>query len=174
MRLHSGFLWLPQSERVHSPPPYAPQHHLLTSHVKVDSVITLILSRSKTNQFGRPQTVVIGSTESSTCPVRAMKRYLVARQQYPSGPLLRLEDGSLLSCKDIYCLKLLLQDAGLDSSRYSSHSFQIGAATTAAASGLPDHLIQRLGHWRSDAYKRYIRPSPPAPLQLTRAPSSRH
>ncbi|XP_067017747.1 uncharacterized protein [Acropora muricata] len=31
-----------------------------------------------------------------------------------------------------------------------------GAATTAAAAGLPAWLIKILGHWRSDSYQRYI------------------
>jgi len=40
---------------------------------------------------------------------------------------------------------------------YSSHSFMIGAATTAAAEGFPAWLIKSLGRWSSDAYLTYIR-----------------
>ena len=36
----------------------------------------------------------------------------------------------------------------------------IGAATSAAAAGLPDNLNQTLGHWTSQAYRRYIRTAP--------------
>ena len=45
------------------------------------------------------------------------------------------------------------------SGNYSGHSFHIGAATTAASQGLPDHLIKILGRWSSDAYQRYSRTS---------------
>ena len=38
----------------------------------------------------------------------------------------------------------------------SSHSFWIGAATVAACSGIPDHLIQTMGNWSSNAYQLYI------------------
>ena len=38
-----------------------------------------------------------------------------------------------------------------------SHSFRIGAATVAARNGVPDHLIQAMGRWSSNAYQLYIR-----------------
>ena len=40
---------------------------------------------------------------------------------------------------------------------FSSHSFRIGAATVAARNGVPDHLIQTMGRWSSNAYQLYIR-----------------
>ena len=39
----------------------------------------------------------------------------------------------------------------------STHSFRIGAATTAAAAGHPRWLIQAMGRWTSDCYKVYLR-----------------
>ena len=48
---------------------------------------------------------------------------------------------------------MLLQLAGYDPHSYASHSFQIGAATTAAATGLPARLM---GRWSSDSYQIYI------------------
>ena len=50
-----------------------------------------------------------------------------------------------------------MQTAGLDAHAFSGHSLRIGAATTAAAAGLPDWLIKAMGRWKSDAYLRYVR-----------------
>ena len=50
----------------------------------------------------------------------------------------------------------MLQEVGVDSSKYSGHSFRIGAATTAAKLGVSDSLIMILGRWRSSAFVRYI------------------
>ena len=54
-------------------------------------------------------------------------------------------------------LKEALIAAGVDTSKYSGHSFRIGAATTAASCGIQDSLIKTLGRWESDAYTLYIR-----------------
>ena len=42
-------------------------------------------------------------------------------------------------------LKRALQFAGLSDARYTSHSFRIGAATSAAMAGIPEADIQHMG-----------------------------
>ena len=54
-------------------------------------------------------------------------------------------------------IRHLLHQGGINELSYASHSFRIGAATTAAAAGLPAWLIKTLGRWSSNAYLSYIR-----------------
>ena len=61
-------------------------------------------------------------------------------------------------------VRQLLQGTGVIQSYYSSHSFRIGAATTAVATGLPATLIKILGRWKSNTYETYIQ-FPPSSLQ---------
>lgn len=45
-----------------------------------------------------------------------------------------------------------LRQAGIDDQHYSTHSFRIGAATSAKDAGISDVHV-----WKSDAYKLYVR-----------------
>ena len=60
-------------------------------------------------------------------------------------------------------IRQLLQGIGVSQSHYSSHSFRIGAATNAAAAGLPVSLTKTLGRWKSNAYQTYVQ-FPPSSL----------
>ena len=60
-------------------------------------------------------------------------------------------------------LHQLLQGTNEEANNYASHSFRIGAATTAATAGLPPALIKTLGRWKSNAYETYIQ-CPPSSL----------
>ena len=48
----------------------------------------------------------------------------------------------------------------MDSQCYNTHSFRIGAATTARQVNIPDAIIKMLGRWKSDAYQSYIKTPP--------------
>lgn len=101
--------------------------------------------------------LIIPNTAHDLCPVLHMSRYLSVRSTIP-GPLFLDASDRPLSSK---LFSSLLQHAcaisGLDSTRIKPHSFHIGAATTAAALGIPSDTIQRMGRWSSQAFTRYIR-----------------
>ena len=53
-------------------------------------------------------------------------------------------------------LASVLSFCGLDTKRYKSHSFRIGAASDAALRGFSDAQIRLMGRWLSDAFRQYI------------------
>ena len=87
--------------------------------------------------------------------------YLHFRGNKP-GPLFLRKNGLPLT-REVFITWLRNNIARLGSKgNYSGHSFRIGAATTAAAAGIPDQLIKTLGRWLSNAI--YIR-TPPSMLE---------
>lgn len=115
------------------------------------------LKQSKTDPFGVGTTLHLGTTGDTLCPVVAMLGYLAIRPPSP-GPLFIFCDGSTLSrTRLVQSLRQALSAAGVDDSKFSGHSFRIGAATTAAKVGLNDSLIKTLGRWKSSAFTLYIR-----------------
>lgn len=91
------------------------------------------------------------------CPVQALVDYLLVRPNR-EGALFLQEDGSPFT-KDqmIKAVRTALLQAGLSPDLFAGHSFRIGAATTAAAAGVPAHIIKFMGRWSSDAYLLYVR-----------------
>ena len=75
-----------------------------------------------------------------------------------AGPLFSFQYGHPLTRPPFATtVRAALTDAGHDASKYCTHSFHIGAATTTASKGIEDSIIQALGHWGSLAYLRYVR-----------------
>ena len=120
----------------------------------------LSIRRTKNDPFGKGAQVVLGSTHSrSPCPVNALKEFLEARLPSPEPLFITKDASSLLKEAFVSVVRRALETAGLNPALYAAHRFRNGAATSAAAAGIPAHMIQTLGRWSSDAFKLYIRAS---------------
>ena len=94
---------------------------------------------------GQPFSVsVMESQGQGPCPVRAMQAYLRVRGDRP-GPLFQYVTGHAVLRNDLNKeLRRALLFCDLDPTTFKSHSFRIGAATTASQLGIP---TARLGRW---------------------------
>ena len=123
--------------------------HLTPADLQVDSNANLqslrvFIKCSHTDPFWQGCFIFIGPGSLPLCPVTALSNYLHLLGP-GARPLFPFQDGFPLS------------RFRLSSGKFSGHSFSIGAATTVAQKGLPDHLIKTLGCWSSDAYLLYVR-----------------
>ena len=136
--------------------------HLRFGDVKLDAASNptraeVSIKSSKTDPFRHGVVIHLGKTDNALCPVVALASYLAIRGS-SSGPFFKFKDGSFLTrARFVSEVSKVLSAAGIDSSKYSGHSFRIGAATTAAMRGLDDSLIQTLGRWESNSYLLYVR-----------------
>ena len=134
---------------------FDPSRHLTVRDVAVDVPLNsfchqICIKASKTDLFRKGCNILIAPGSPPLCAVQAVVSFLERHGNRP-GPLFLFENGlplshSLLTDR----LRAILLSAGLPGN-FSSHSFPVGAATSAARAGIPDHLIQVLGRWKSDA-----------------------
>ena len=130
--------------------------------------MTVTLKSSKTDSFRAGQSLIIARAASPVCAVTAMRQYIQTVSP-PKGPLFFFQSGRLLTRSTVVCLlRDAARHAGLPFHSLKGHSFRIGAASTAAAAGLPDWLIKVMGRWSSDCYQLYIRT--PQQVLLSAAP----
>ena len=121
-----------------------------------ESRILVEVKATKTDPFREGITLSIAKTGTSVFPVRAIKKYC---QVCPKGrgPFFQTALKQYLTRAMMsQLIKDTLKAGNLDNNSFSSHSFRIRAATTAASAGIPDRTIRTLGQWSSDCYCRYI------------------
>ena len=130
---------------------------IAVDNVQQPTLMKIRIKGSKTDQTRIGVDLYVGKTDNAICPVAAVLAYLALRGQ-TEGPLFILEDGRPLT-RELLVQKLraTLSQAGVDCTRFSGHSFRIGAATTAMARGVSETTVQTLGRWASDSFRRYIR-----------------
>src|SRR4051794_25267155 len=143
--------------------------------------VTVLVRRSKTDQYGRGQQVAIWANPADplTCPAAAVERWLALRDMAPDvaqcfGPEGRdalplfcgiskagLLSGLALSDKAVARLvKSAAASAGLDPEKYSGHSLRAGLATAAGdqGAGLAD-LMRQIRHKSTEVALGYLRPA---------------
>ena len=122
------------------------------------------LKHSKTDQFSKGHTLRFPRLHNKICPYKAMARYFKAHKTHSRGgtsPLFTFADGHPLTRQNFLAnLRYFLKKAHYPARAYNTHSFRIGAATTAAQAGMSAKAIKRLGRWKSKAYRRYISQDP--------------
>ena len=151
--------------------------HLSFNSISIDNrdnprQLKLIIKQSKTDPFRRGVNIYLGVTSDTICPLRGILPYLVLRGSHP-GPLFMFEDGKSLTCHRFSMeLNNILQKLNLDKHLYNTHSFRIGAATSARQACIPDSYIKMLGRWKSDAYLHYIKTPPQELARLSKCITS--
>ena len=144
--------------------PFDPTVHLCTMDItftpnleSTDHMLVTI-KQSRTDPFSKGCTLTIARSTTSICSVMATTDYLLQCKPAATGPLFTFTNGKWLSRASLTKeLRSTLQHCDLPAKHNFTHSFRIGAATTAAAAGLPSWLIKVLGRWSSDCYERYVR-----------------
>ena len=135
---------------------YDPSSTLCYEDVKMisHSTIQIQIKASKTDPFRLGVNIQLHRNNSTLCPVQALT-LLLAHHPYKQGPLFTWRDGRYLTRSSFSSVLDRIKPQNI--SNMSTHSFRIGATTTAAAAGHPRWLIQALGRWTSNCYKDYIR-----------------
>ena len=149
---------------------YDAEVHLNIDDVKLNnrdkpSYLLVQIKSSKTDVFRKGSTVYLGVTGTELCPVAAIVNYMVLpRENSTTSAFFGFSDGQPLTrTRFVKELHTALAKVEILAAQFAGHSFRIGAATTAAACGVPDSLIQTLGRWESAVYTLYIS-TPPSVL----------
>jgi hypothetical protein len=134
------------------------QFHLSRRHVTInrDNSATVILPASKTDPFRKGVAIQLAPSQSSICPVRALRHLLDRFPRDPSHPLFSRTLGPFSRQYIVDKVKELLPRAGISTLGFSGHSLRKGAAVSAAANGMSKDEIKLLGRWKSDAVDVYI------------------
>ena len=135
---------------VDAPKNYSPATKLSWGDVSVDdraspTMVKIHLRQSKCDQFGKGVEVIIGRTDTPTCPIAALTTYISHRQDVPGAFFLTKGGSPATKSWFVDQIREVLSSIGLPQSDYAGHSFWIGAATTAALAGVEDSTIQALG-----------------------------
>lgn len=123
----------------------------------IQSDFSFVILR-RIGQDGGAHVGLLSIPGSAICPVAVVGKYLGLCPAV-AGSFLVYANGTALSIfQFVSVLQRCLSAAGIEVSKFSLHSFHIGAATEAARWGLDNAVVKRIDRWKSDRFKLYVRP----------------
>lgn len=129
-----------------------------------DKTVAINLKVSKTDPFRQGIVISLYGTGHSVCPYNILKKVKQVRLTCGARSMdpFFVDNAGKCFTRTMFLdkLRIVLVRVGVDANLYNTHSFRIGAASTAASVRLEDHLIKTLGRWNSDSYLRYIHTPP--------------
>ena len=124
--------------------------------IKIEgNTMKIYIVRSKTDQLRQGDEVVVARTNSATCPVAMLEKYMARTktawddQRFLFRPIQKSRKGEALTnsgyfsytcLRDLFKRKLI--DLGYQPGEFGLHSLRVGGATAAANAGLPDSLFK--------------------------------
>ena len=133
---------------------------VLTDEVTRQNYVRIYLFKSKGDPHGEGVPVYVTSHPNRRyCPVAWTSRYLQltkSKNVTDLSPAFHWPSGGVVSkASFIRKLKQQLGRAGFAPEDYAGHSLRIGGAVSLKQAGVEEPIIQKLGRWKSDAYKLY-------------------
>ncbi|XP_067266349.1 uncharacterized protein [Chanodichthys erythropterus] len=132
---------------------FDPSHDLTVKDISFHTeYFSIYLKHSKTDRDNNGSTINISRTNDRYCPLTAMNQLVSSRSKSnPTDPLSLQRKGEAMS-KHWFASRLhtACLHCGMDPTLYTSHSFRIGVATTAASTvSIP--MLKAMGRWSSSA-----------------------
>lgn len=142
-----------------------------------ENCVSIFVPCSKTDKYRSGCSVIIAATNTKTCPVLMLKRFLnmccisnsnsdfyifcqVSYCKNSNSYKLRSANKKLSYTRAREILLDALQSVDLECKRFGLHSLRSGGATSAASAGVSDRLFKKHGRWKSDSAKDgYVRES---------------
>ena len=123
-----------------------------------DGVMIVTIRESKTCQRGQPVHLKIPCIiDAEVCPVCMLRKYVDMRSKQPGSLFVHANNKPLTRSQFAGVLAKTLQQTPYRSEHVRTHSFRIGRASELASKGVDIEVIKKMGRWKSDAYKTYIR-----------------
>ncbi|MCP3875083.1 MAG: tyrosine-type recombinase/integrase [Desulfobacteraceae bacterium] len=120
-----------------------------------DSSLKILFNRYKHSK-GKSVCIKVKKQASKFCPIQALQRYIDYRGARKGFLFCQVDGLPITYAWYRKHFNDLVSFSGLDAD-LSTHSARIGAATYAAAAGVSEDNIKRMGRWASSAVKNYIK-----------------